>query len=218
MAMWGGALGDAPAAKQFATEADLVKSSFEKSFWNQDRGHLDDVVGDPTLRPNQLFALSLPFPLLSPEQRESVVRVVEEKLLTPFGLRTLGPEERGYVPHYGGGPAERDGGYHQGTVWPWLLGPFVRAYLCAFGRSPETIRHCRDLLRPLELHLGDACLGTISEVFDAEPPFRPGGAPAQAWSIAELIQALAVDLVDTPKEMARRDRRPVELPGPEPRR
>ncbi|TMA31129.1 MAG: glycogen debranching protein, partial [Deltaproteobacteria bacterium] len=157
MAMWGGALGDAPAAKQFATEADLVKSSFEKSFWNQDRGHLDDVVGDPTLRPNQLFALSLPFPLLSPEQRESVVRVVEEKLLTPFGLRTLGPEERGYVPHYGGGPAERDGGYHQGTVWPWLLGPFVRAYLCAFGRSPETIRHCRDLLRPLELHLGDAC-------------------------------------------------------------
>jgi predicted glycogen debranching enzyme len=194
LALWGGGLGDVSGARDFAAAADKAGASFEKAFWNPARGHLDDVVGDPSLRPNQLFALSLPFPLLLPEQRRSVVRAVERNLLTPFGLRTLAPDEPGYVPRYAGGPAERDGAYHQGTVWPWLLGPYVRACLCAFGRSPETLQQCRALLRPLELHLGDACLGSISEVFDAEAPFAPGGAPAQAWSVGELLQLLSVDL------------------------
>jgi len=215
MALWGGALGDAAAATGFAADADRIRASFERAFWNPRRGHLDDVVGDARLRPNQLFALSLPFPLLAPEQRESVVRVVERKLLTPFGLRTLAPDEPEYVAQYRGGPAERDGAYHQGTVWPWLLGPYVRAYLCAFGRAPETLRHCRELLRPLELHLGDACLGTVSEVFSAETPFAPGGAPAQAWSIAELIQLLAVDLADGPQDRSRRERKALPARGPE---
>ena len=218
MALWGGALGDAGGAAEFAVSADRVRSSFEKAFWNPQRGHLDDVVGDPSLRPNQLFALSLPYPLLSPEQRKSVVRSVERNLLTPFGLRTLGPAEPGYVPQYRGGPEERDGAYHQGTVWPWLLGSYVRAYLCAFGRSPETVQHCRDLLRPLEQHLDDACLGSISEVFSAEPPFQPGGAPAQAWSVGELMQLLSVDLADNPHDKSRRERKTPPPRGPEFRR
>jgi len=215
MALWGGALGDAGGAAEFAASADRVRSSFEKAFWNPQRGHLDDVVGDPSLRPNQLFALSLPYPLLSPEQRKSVVRSVERNLLTPFGLRTLGPDEPGYIPQYRGGPEERDGAYHQGTVWPWLLGSYIRAYLCAFGRSPETVQHCRDLLRPLEQHLDDACLGSISEVFSAEPPFQPGGAPAQAWSVAELMQLLSVDLADNPHDKSRRERKTPPPRGPE---
>jgi predicted glycogen debranching enzyme len=218
MALWGGALGDAQGAAAFSADADRLRSSFEKSFWNAQRGHLDDVVGDPAFRPNQLFALSLPFPLLDAEQRKSVVRAVEQRLLTPFGLRTLASDERGYIGQYRGGPAERDGAYHQGTVWPWLLGPFIRAYLCAFGRSPETLQHCRDLLRPMELHLVDACLGSISEVFSGDAPFAPGGAPAQAWSVAELIQLLAVDLADNPADKSRRDRKATPAPGPESRR
>jgi predicted glycogen debranching enzyme len=215
MALWGGALGDGSAGREFIAAADRTRTSFEQAFWNPQRGHLDDVVGDPSLRPNQLFALSLPFPLLAPEQRKSVVRAVERKLLTPFGLRTLAPDEPGYIARYGGSPAERDGAYHQGTVWPWLLGPYIRAYLCAFGRSEETSRHCRGLLRSLELHLGDACLGNVSEVFSAEPPYSAGGAPAQAWSVAELIQALSVDLADDPHD---RKRRSAAARSPESRR
>ena len=172
--------------------------SFERLFWNPARGCLHDVVGpdgpDSALRPNQIFALALPFPLLSPEKRRSVLRVVEQELLTPYGLRTLARGEPGYRPHYHGGPAERDEAYHQGTVWPWLLGPFIRAMLATRGRGADVVQRCRDLLAPLEVHLGEALLGSVSEVFDAEPPFRPGGCPAQAWSVAELLRLVSVDL------------------------
>ena len=202
MTLWGRDLGDEPSASGYAVEAGMAGGSFQREFWNPVRGCLRDVVGpaDDSIRPNQLFALSLPFPLLSADQRKSVVRVVEKELLTPFGLRTLAPSEPGYKARYAGGMAERDGAYHQGTVWPWLLGPFVRAYLASFGRSPETLQHCRGLLRPLEEHLADACLGNVSEVFDADAPHWPGGAPAQAWSVAELLQLLAVDLAEQPTQ------------------
>jgi glycogen debranching enzyme len=197
MAQWGQAVDDEPDASGFAALAEMAGGSFQRAFWNPARGCLFDVVGpnDPSLRPNQLFALSLPFPLLSAAQRRSVVRAVEEALLTPYGVRTLAPGEPGYAAHYRGGPAERDLAYHQGTVWPWLLGPYARAYLLAFGRSAETLGHCRGLLRALEAHLDEACLGSVSEVFDAEAPYRPGRAPAQAWSVAELIQLLSADLL-----------------------
>ena len=201
MALWGRALGDGDRAAETAALADEVARSFERTFWNPARGCLYDVIGpdgpDASVRPNQLFAVSLPFPLLTVGQRRSLVRVVEAELLTPMGLRTLAPRSAGYAARYGGNPRERDLAYHQGTVWPWLLGPYIRAYLTAFGRSEETLQRCRALLRPLEKHLfTEGCLGQISEVFDAESPQRPGGCPAQAWSVAELLQLIAVDLLD----------------------
>ena len=204
--------GDEVASASSDREADAVEQSFARAFWNAARGCLYDVAGGPrgddaAIRPNQLFAISLPFPLLDPAQRRSVVRVVEKELLTPYGLRTLARGEPEYVAHFRGGPWERDTAYHQGTVWPWLLGPYVRAYLAAFGRTAESLAHCRRLLEPLERHLtSDVCLGQISEVFDAEEPFRPGGCPAQAWSVAELLRVLTVDLVE-PAARANRIRR-----------
>ena len=211
------AAGDYGTSASCSREAELVEQSFARAFWNPSRGCLYDVVGgpagdDPAIRPNQLFAFSLPFPLLDPEQRRSVMRVVEKELLTPFGLRTLARGEAGYVPRFRGGPWERDTAYHQGTVWPWLIGPYVRGYLAAFGRNPSNVAACRRLLEPLEAHLSsDACLGQVSEVFDAEEPYRPGGCPAQAWSVAELLRLMTVDLV----EPAVREKRPRRSAGVE---
>jgi predicted glycogen debranching enzyme len=200
MADWARSL-EPEAAAEYDGAAEQVAASFARTFWNPRRGFLFDVVTesgpDPRLRPNQIFAVGLPFALLTPGQRLSVVRAVEEHLLTHVGLRTLARGEPGYVGAYRGGPAERDGAYHQGTIWPWLLGPFVRAYLRVFGRAPERLAYCRALFRGLELHLREACLGQVSEVFDADAPFAPGGAPAQAWSVAELLQTLTVDLGET---------------------
>jgi glycogen debranching enzyme len=209
MGLWARAFGEPDYADSCGREADRVASSFERAFWNAKRGALYDVVRsdgapDASIRPNQIFAVALPFPLLDGERQRAVVRVVEQELLTPFGLRTLARDDAAYVAHYGGGPAERDGAYHQGTVWPWLLGPFIRAYLTAYGRTAENVARCRELLRPLEAHLGDALLGSISEVFDAEPPFRPGGCPAQAWSVAELLRLVIVDLAESPRDRVRR--------------
>jgi predicted glycogen debranching enzyme len=186
------------AAAVYAHRAQRVEAAFAPTFWNAKRRCLYDVINergpDSRLRPNQIFAVSLPYPLLTMAQQVDVVRAVEEQLLTRVGLRTLAPGDPGYIGSYRGGPEQRDGAYHQGTVWPWLLGPFVRAYLRVFGRSPERIAYCRGLFRGLELHLEEACLGLVSEVFDADPPFGAGGAPAQAWSVAELLQTLAWDL------------------------
>ena len=209
MGLWTHAFGDADYAATCARQADVLASSFERTFWNPSRGALYDVIGpdgtpDPAIRPNQIFAVALPFALLDVERQRSVVRIVEQELLTPYGLRTLSRDDPAYVAHYGGGPLERDSAYHQGTVWPWLLGPFARAVLTAYGRTAETVARCRDLLRPLEAHLSDALLGSISEVFDAEPPFRAGGCPAQAWSVAELLRLVAVDLSESPRDRVRR--------------
>ena len=187
-AQWGQRLGQ---ANDFGARADRAEASFGPAFWNEQRGCLYDVAEpqDGSLRPNQLFAVCLPFPLLNDPQRRSLVRTVEQTLLTPFGLRTLAKGDNGYTPHYRGNVAQRDGAYHMGTVWPWLLGPYIRAYLTAFGRDEATLRTCRELLLPLEELLAQD--GTLPEVFDAEEPHQPGGAPAQAWSVAELQQLLS---------------------------
>ncbi len=201
MGQWARALGETEAAANYEQDAAIAARSFAKAFWNEERKCLYDVVTpagrDSKLRPNQIFAVSLPFQLLAAPQQRSVVRAVEAELLTPVGLRTLGPKEPGYIPHYRGGPVERDSAYHQGVVWPWLLGPFVRAYLRAFGNSAQNVAYCRGLLRGLEQHLDQACVGTVSEIFEAEPPFRPVGAPAQAWSVAELLRLLTADLAQS---------------------
>ncbi|HYS79424.1 MAG TPA: amylo-alpha-1,6-glucosidase, partial [Anaeromyxobacteraceae bacterium] len=200
---WARRAGDDTGAGELDHEAARIADSFEQRFWDPVAGRLFDVLlpegPDRRLRPNQLFAVSLPFPLLDRPRQQAVVRVVERSLLTPVGLRTLASDERDYQPRYGGGPRERDGAYHQGLVWPWLLGPFIRACLNAFGRSRTTWAYCRSLLRGLDRHISEeGCLGSVSEILEPEPPYRPVGAPAQAWSVAEILNVLETELRTPP--------------------
>jgi predicted glycogen debranching enzyme len=174
-------------------------ASFQLRFWNEQRGCLYDVVdvdhvpgqNDPAVRPNQIIAVGgLPFQVLVEPHARRVVDAVERQLLTPLGLRSLAPGEPGYVPHYGGGVRERDSAYHQGTAWPWLMGPFVEAWLRTRGHAPGAKRAADErFLAPLRAHLGVAGIGHISEIADAEAPYRPGGCPFQAWSLGEFLRA-----------------------------
>ncbi len=184
-------------------------ASFQLRFWNEARGCLYDVVdvdheagrNDPTIRPNQILAVGgLPYQVLIEPYATRVVEAVERQLLTPLGLRSLAPSEPGYRPHYGGGVFERDSGYHQGTVWPWLMGPFVEAWLRVRGQSAEARREAdARFFSPLRAHLEVAGLGHISEVADAEPPYRPGGCPFQAWSLGEFLRARQLLLAEPQK-------------------
>jgi predicted glycogen debranching enzyme len=184
-----------PGPDRYAAMAEQVGRSFGPLFWNAERGYLNDSVLpdgaiDASLRPNQVFAVSLPFaPPLSREQRKAIVDVVERELLTPYGLRTLGRRDPFYRGHYGGSARSRDEAYHQGTVWPFLIGPFVEAYLKVNEFSKHSWQKAAELIQPLLRHLAeDTCLGSVSEILDGDPPHRPGGCPAQAWSVAELIR------------------------------
>jgi len=172
--------------------AERVHASFNARFWYEGGGYLYDVVDgdqgdDPACRPNQVFAVALDHPVLDPARWERVVRVVEDRLLTPFGLRSLAPGHPEYKPKYYGDLRSRDAAYHQGTVWAWLIGPFVDAWL---KTHPEDRAGARRLLDGFDRHLSDACVGSISEIFDAEPPYVPRGCVAQAWSVAEVLRAL----------------------------
>jgi predicted glycogen debranching enzyme len=173
--------------------------SFNKQFWNGSRSCLYDLITaegpDDSVRPNQVFAISLTYPVLEHARWKSVVETVERELLTPYGLRTLSPMHADYKGRYIGDLEARDHAYHQGTVWPWLLGHFIKAYLRAHGRNGQTIAYCLTLLEPLMRHLKDAGLGTVSEILDGDPPYTPNGCIAQAWSVAELLRVLAEDLV-----------------------
>ena len=134
--------------------------------------------------------------MLDRERAARVVATVERELLTPYGLRSLARSDAQYVARYEGGPVERDGSYHQGTVWGWLMGPFITAYVKSHGRSEESRRRADTMLDPLREHLKRAGLGHVSEIFDAEPPHRPRGCVAQAWSVAELLRAYVEDVQD----------------------
>lgn len=181
-------------------------ASFRSKFWNAETGFLFDVVDAEgqagvhveTLRPNQLLAVGgLPLTLLEPTQARSVVDACEQQLLTPLGLRSLGPHEPGYAARYEGGPAERDGRYHQGTIWPWLIGPFVEAWLRVHPATAATRQQARErFLAPLQAHLLEAGLGHLSEIADAEAPHTPRGCPFQAWSLAALLWLERRVLVD----------------------
>jgi predicted glycogen debranching enzyme len=174
-------------------------ASFQLRFWNEAAGCLYDVVdvdhvagrNDPAVRPNQILAVGgLPYQVLVEPYARRVVDMVERRLLTPLGLRSLAPGEPGYAPHYGGGVPERDGAYHQGTAWPWLIGPFVEAWLRVRGDTAEAKREAdQRFLSPLRDHLGVAGLGHVSEIADGDAPHRPGGCPFQAWSLGELLRA-----------------------------
>lgn len=194
---WLAARGDASAAEAVRAHADRARASFNARFWSDDLGHLYDVVdvldgefagrSDPACRPNQLFALSLEHPVLDPSRWRAVVDVVEARLLTPVGLRSLAPGHRDYKPYYFGDLRTRDAAYHQGTVWGWLIGPAVDAWL---RTHPGDTARARALLDGLIAHLDQAGAGSISEVFDAAAPYAPRGCIAQAWSVSEVLRGL----------------------------
>ncbi len=178
------------------------RRSFEEHFWNPDGKFLFDVIDcdhqvgavDRAFRPNQIFAVGgLPLVLLPDDKARKIVDAVEARLLTPLGLRSLAPDEPGYVGHYGGSVAQRDGSYHQGTVWPWLIGPFVEAWVRVRGNSAAAKTEAADrFITPILTHLNHAGLGHISEIADAEPPHTPAGCPFQAWSLGELLRLESV--------------------------
>ena len=182
-------------AKHYKSMADKVRVSFCELFWNESKGYLNDCIwpdgsADESLRPNQIFAVSLVFSPLLPQQQKSVVDAVQKELLTPYGLRTLNPAAADYKGTYTGPQQQRDEAYHQGTVWPYLIGPFIEGFLKVNEFSRESKRKAAEFIQPLLQHLvEDGCLGSVSEIFDGDSPHKPGGCIAQAWSVAELIRA-----------------------------
>jgi predicted glycogen debranching enzyme len=190
MSTWERELGDAGRARQCSEAAAQVRESFNRRFWYEDGRHLYDVVDgadgdDPACRPNQVLAISLPNPVLDESRWADVMRVVQEKLLTPVGLRSLSPDHPDYKPKYFGNLRERDAAYHQGTVWGWLIGPWIDAWLKV---HPDDKAGARRFLDGLIAHLPEFGVGSIAEIFDAEPPFTPRGCIAQAWSVAEVLR------------------------------
>jgi len=175
--------------------ADKVKDSFCELFWNKLTGYLNDCILpdgyiDASLRPNQIFAVSLSFSPLPEELQKAVVEVVQNELLTPYGLRTLDVSDSRYKGTYSGPQHQRDQAYHQGTVWPYLMGAFIEAYLKVNNFSKKSKKQASKFIEPLMQHLmEDSCLGNISEIFDGDAPHHSRGCIAQAWSVAELIRA-----------------------------
>jgi predicted glycogen debranching enzyme len=185
---------DTSAADMIGQHANRARDSFNIRFWNEATHCLFDVVDgeqgdDSAIRPNQVFAISLPNPVLARERWASVMEVVERELLTPVGLRSLSPHHRDYKSKYSGDLRSRDAAYHQGTVWGWLIGPFIDAWLKLHPDDPGKARHFLTGFLP---HLAEASIGSISEIFDAEAPFSPRGCIAQAWSVAEVLRCFAL--------------------------
>jgi glycogen debranching enzyme len=177
--------------------AEHVAESFGRAFWISPFRGLADVVTegrqDKSIRPNQIFAVSLPHSPLDAEQQRSVLEVVRRELLTPYGLRTLARSDPKYCGRYCGDQWARDSAYHNGTVWAWPLGAFLEAHLKVNQRSPAAVEQAKKWLRPLIEHMEQNCIGQVAEIFEAEDPHRPAGCPAQAWSVAEVLR-MAVEL------------------------
>jgi predicted glycogen debranching enzyme len=194
LARWCREEGNARGAEKYSDAAKRARDSFNQRFWFADGGYLFDVVDcngqsgttDPSCRPNQIFAISLEHPVLEQARWSSVVEVVKEKLVTAVGLRSLSPDHPDYKPIYSGDLRSRDGAYHQGTVWAWLIGPFVDAWLKV---HPDDKTSARKFLEVFPRHLCDDGIGTIGEVFDAREPHFAGGCIAQAWSVAEVLRS-----------------------------
>jgi predicted glycogen debranching enzyme len=189
MGAWAQELGEAP--QRYDELAEHAKDSFNKRFWLASGAHLYDVVDgekgdDPSIRPNQIFSMALRFAVLSEERWAAVFSSVTDHLLTPVGLRTLAPSDAGYQPFYRGTRKERDAAYHQGLVWPWLFGAYFNASL----KTDAPAAGVNAILERLQRHIEEAGIGSISEIFEAEPPYTPRGCIAQAWSVAELIRVL----------------------------
>ena len=194
LSQWLREVGDPDAAARYEQHAVRAGAAFNQRFWYGEGGYLFDVVdcngqagtADRSCRPNQVFAISLDFPVLDSDKWASVLEVVEKKLLTPVGLRSLAPDDPDFKPIYSGDLKSRDGAYHQGTVWAWLIGPFIDAWL---RLHPQDRSGARKFLETFPAHLSDNGIGTISEVFDAREPYFAGGCIAQAWSVAEVLRS-----------------------------
>jgi predicted glycogen debranching enzyme len=185
-------------ANRYALMALRARANFNELFWNDDASSLFDVVDgdvrDASIRPNQIFAASLHHSMLSREHARRILETVERELLTPYGLRSLAPGDPQYRPRYEGDSLSRDGAYHQGTVWAWLIGPFITAYTKAHDNSNEAREQARAWLANFHTHLSEAGLGHISEIFDGDAPHNPNGCIAQAWSVAEVLRAAVEDV------------------------
>lgn len=178
----------------YSSLADKVKNNFARTFWNGEKTCLYDVVSeekDARVRPNQIFTVSLPFPVVDTNHQEKIVKTVQDKLLTPYGLRSLARDEPGYHGNYSGDVAERDLAYHQGTIWSWLMGPFITAFIKVGGRKEEALGFLTKLIGD---HLVEAGIGTISEIFDGDEPHAPRGCISQAWSVGELLRCYVEDI------------------------
>ena len=183
----------------YAQMAEKTSENFIEKFWDSENGYLFDTIGtnkDNSLRPNQIIAVSLDFTMLDEEKNEKIVDVVHKKLLTPYGVRTLSRSDPLYKNHYFGDRRTRDHAYHNGTIWPWLLGPFTKAYLKAKGYTEFRREYAlKNFLFPLmQSQIKNYGLGTINEIFDGDPPHQPRGCIAQAWSIAEPFRAYVEDI------------------------
>ncbi len=200
--------GDEANEKKYKTMAACARKSFNEVFWNEQTGYLYDVANDDerddSIRPNQVLAISLTNSMVSKTRAKSILRVVERELLTPRGLRTLSPNDSRYIGCYKGDTRSRDGSYHQGTVWPWLMGSYITAYAKTFGEDAGR-EFTSDWLKNFETHLTEACLGQISEIFDGDLPHTPRGCVAQAWSVAEILRAAVEDVLHVHARRARRN-------------
>jgi len=181
---------DEASARKLHSEAERVRQSFNARFWCEEKQYLFDVVDGPegddtSCRPNQVMAISLDHPVLDRSRWEPVMDTVVKNLLTPFGLRSLSPQNKDYKAQYFGDLRARDAAYHQGTVWPWLIGPFIDAWL---KLHPDDEATCRRFLSEFAKHANEACVGTISEIFDGNSPYLPRGCNSQAWSVAEVLR------------------------------
>lgn len=193
LAQWLDEEGDTAGAQRWRDHAERTRAAFNRRFWNEAAGCLYDVIDgergdDDACRPNQVLAIALDHPVLDRARWAAVMQTVERKLLTPFGLRSLSPDHPDYKQTYSGDLRARDAAYHQGTVWGWLIGPYVDAWA---KLHPDDATGIARLLAGFHRHLGEAGMGTISEIFDAEPPYQPRGCIAQAWSVAEVLRCLA---------------------------
>ncbi len=185
----GSSIAPAQSEKKFQAAAAQARKSFAR-FWNSELSACFDVIdgpsgNDPSIRPNQIFAVSLPESGLSANQQRAIVDICARELLTPYGLRTLAPNDPAYCGRYEGAQSQRDAAYHQGTAWPWLLGPFITAHWKVYRDRAAAQR----IIESAAAALNRAALGSISEICDADPPFTPRGCFAQAWSVAELLRA-----------------------------
>ncbi|HZS47851.1 MAG TPA: amylo-alpha-1,6-glucosidase, partial [Blastocatellia bacterium] len=192
--------GEIDRAKQYEDIATKASNSFNNLFWNEAAGCLYDAVNGPendgSIRPNQILAVSLFHSMLSHERAKRVTEVVERELLTPVGLRSLAKNDPKYAARYEGDMTSRDSVYHQGTVWAWLMGPFITAYLKVNDRSDQALSRIKSLLAGFNEHLNEAMIGHISEIFDGDAPHQPRGCAAQAWSVSEILRAIVENVYE----------------------